>query len=51
MQSSPQAGTVLQRFAAAARQVLAQRIENAPAERGEERWRQGWNNRTQTYVP
>lgn len=51
MQSSPQAGTVLQQFAAAARRVLAQRIENAPAERGEERWRQGWNNRTLTYVP
>lgn len=51
MHASPQSGTVLQQFAAAARQVLAQRIDNAPAERGEERWRQGWNNRTLTYVP
>ncbi|MBC54709.1 MAG: hypothetical protein CMQ34_12830 [Gammaproteobacteria bacterium] len=51
MQALPPTGTVLQQFAAAARHVLAQRIENAPAARGEERWRQGWNNRTLTYVP
>lgn len=51
MQTMSGTGTVLQQFSAAARQVLAQRIDNAPAERGEERWRQGWNNRTFTYVP
>ncbi|HDZ08147.1 hypothetical protein [Pseudohongiella sp.] len=51
MLDNPRSGTVLEQFAAAARQVLARRIENAPAERGEERWRQGWNNRTLTYVP
>lgn len=51
MQVAPRSGTVLEQFAAAARQVLARRIDNAPAERGEERWRQGWNNRTLTYVP
>lgn len=36
-------------FAIAAREVLARRIANAPPERGEERWRLGWNNRTLTY--
>lgn len=51
MQAMPLTGTVLEQFSAAARQVLARRIENAPAERGEECWRQGWNNRTLTYVP
>lgn len=42
---------LLEQFAAAARAVLARRIDNSPAERGEERWRNGWNNRTFTYVP
>lgn len=41
--------SVLDAFAQAARTVLARRIANAPPERGEERWRQGWNNRTSTY--
>jgi hypothetical protein len=40
---------LLDQFASAARDVLARRIANAPPERGEERWRQGWNNRTLTY--
>lgn len=51
MLAAPQAGPVLPQFAAAAQQVLARRIGNAPPERGEERWRQGWHNRTLTYVP
>jgi hypothetical protein len=51
MLAAPDEGAALEQFAAAARQVLARRIDNAPAERGEERWRQGWNNRTLTYVP
>ncbi|HBN15176.1 MAG TPA: hypothetical protein DD407_09060 [Pseudohongiella sp.] len=42
---------LLEQFAAAARAVLARRIANAPAERNESRWRDGWNNRTFTYVP
>jgi hypothetical protein len=42
---------LLEQYAAAARAVLARRIENSPPERGEERWRNGWNNRTYTYVP
>ncbi|MEX0740437.1 MAG: hypothetical protein WD071_13925 [Pseudohongiella sp.] len=44
-------GKVLEQFAGAAQQVLARRIANAPTERGEERWRRGWTNRTLTYVP
>lgn len=40
---------LMNEFASAARDVLARRITNAPPERGEERWRQGWNNRTLTY--
>lgn len=51
MLATPAEGTVLEQFAVAARFVLARRIENAPPERGEERWRRGWDNRTLTYVP
>lgn len=51
MLDHPDDSEVLVRFAAAARAVLAQRIANAPPERGEERWRNGWNNRTLTYIP
>ncbi|OFE12368.1 hypothetical protein PHACT_03810 [Pseudohongiella acticola] len=51
MLATPDDGSVLEQFAAAAQQVLARRIDNSPAERGEERWRSGWNNRTRTYVP
>lgn len=40
---------LMDEFASAARNVLARRIANAPPDRGEERWRQGWNNRTLTY--
>ncbi|ALO45667.1 hypothetical protein PS2015_998 [Pseudohongiella spirulinae] len=47
----PSQPELLERFAAAARAVLARRIDNAPPERGEERWRDGWNNRTYTYIP
>lgn len=47
----PAQPALLERYAAAARAVLARRIENSPPERGEERWRNGWNNRTYTYVP
>jgi hypothetical protein len=49
MLANPSDDPVLDQFAAASRAVLARRIENSPAERGEERWRQGWNNRTLTY--
>lgn len=36
-------------FAAAAKRVLDRRIANAPPARGEERWRQGWHNRCDSY--
>lgn len=49
MLANPSQQPLLDQFAAAARSVLARRIDNSPAERGEERWRQGWNNRTLTY--
>ena len=38
-------------FAASARRVLAERVENAPPERRESRWLQGWHNRIATYLP
>ncbi|GAA5483284.1 hypothetical protein [Haloferula sargassicola] len=37
-------------FAASAKRVLGRRIENAPADRGEARWRAGWFNRCDTYA-
>ncbi len=37
-------------FAAAAKRVLARRIENSPPARGEKRWRDGWFNRCGTYA-
>lgn len=37
-------------FAAAAKRVLGRRIENAPAARGEGRWKAGWFNRCETYA-
>ncbi len=40
---------LMPQFAESARAVLAQRVANAPAERVEQRWIVGWNNRTLTY--
>jgi hypothetical protein len=40
---------LMPQFAAAARTVLARRIANSPSERREQRWLEGWNNRTYTY--
>lgn len=37
-------------FADKAKQVLIERIKNAPPERNEERWLKGWNNRLDTYL-
>lgn len=42
---------VLSAFAQSARDVLDRRIDNAPPARNEMRWRDGWHNRTRTYVP
>jgi hypothetical protein len=47
--ANPSEQPVLAQFAVATNAVLARRIDNSPVERGEERWRQGWNNRTLTY--
>src|SRR5690606_15281191 len=44
-------GDPLGEFAAAAREVLARRVDNAPAERGEQRWLAGWHKRVDTYLP
>lgn len=39
----------LKAFAESAKAMLSRRIKNAPPERGEERWRKGWNVRLETY--
>jgi len=36
-------------FVKAAQKILQQRVENAPPERNEQRWLQGWLNRLKTY--
>jgi hypothetical protein len=36
-------------FALSAKAMLSRRIKNSPKERGEERWRKGWNIRLNTY--
>jgi hypothetical protein len=41
----------LQGFVDSARNVLATRVQNAPVERIESRWLDGWNNRLNTYTP
>lgn len=40
---------LMPQFAAAARAVLARRVANSPSERNEQRWLEGWYNRTYTY--
>lgn len=40
---------LMSQFAAASRAVLARRVANSPSERNEQRWLEGWNNRTRTY--
>lgn len=45
------ASAPLDEFVLSARKVLAQRVANAPPERREERWLDGWNNRLSTYLP
>lgn len=42
---------VMPQFAQSARFVLQRRVDNAPPERGEERWLRGWNSRITTYEP
>lgn len=49
LQQTRNDGALMPQFAEAARTVLARRVANAPAERGEQRWLDGWNKRTRTY--
>ena len=37
-------------FAESAKRALNRRIDNSPPARGESRWREGWNNRCNTYA-
>ncbi len=37
-------------FSASAKRMLSRRIANSPPARGEKRWREGWNNRCDTYA-
>jgi hypothetical protein len=37
-------------FAQASKQVLTRRVSNAPAERKEQRWLEGWRNRCEAYA-
>ena len=41
----------LSAFIGEARNLLSQRVDNAPQERDESRWLAGWNNRLNTYQP
>jgi hypothetical protein len=43
------AGPTTAAFAASAKQVLAQRVANAPKARGEQRWLKGWHSRCDGY--
>jgi hypothetical protein len=52
LQAMPEdASDPLDAFIASADQTLTQRVANAPAERGEQRWLAGWRNRLATYRP
>lgn len=42
--------TPLEDFVQAAKEVLRERVQNAPPERHEERWLKGWFNRLDTYL-
>ncbi len=41
----------LETYVVAATEVLERRVQNAPAERNEQRWLRGWINRLHTYLP
>ena len=46
---NPKESNKLKAFAKSASSMLSRRIKNSPPERGEERWRRGWNVRLDTY--
>ena len=50
MHANPDQRDPLHQFADSAKFVLARRVANAPAERNEARWTQGWNKRIDTYI-
>lgn len=42
---------ILEDFVSSAKSVLQNRVINAPSQRNEEQWLQGWYNRLDTYLP
>jgi hypothetical protein len=46
---APDAKSAPAAFAESAKRVLARRVQNSPAERGERRWLEGWKNRCDAY--
>lgn len=50
MKDVPAGQPAAREFASAAKRVLDRRIANSPADRGEDRWRQGWHNRCDGYA-
>ena len=51
LSAMPAQSSSLEDFIVAGEQVLRRRVHNAPPERNETRWLQGWINRLQTYRP
>jgi hypothetical protein len=41
---------LMAQFSRSAKVILARRIMNSPGDRGEQRWREGWNARVATYM-
>ena len=51
LQSMPEVSShLLTDFVQAAKEVLRQRVRNAPPERNESQWLKGWCNRLDTYL-
>lgn len=50
MKGAASGPSAIQEFAHAAKEVLHLRIQNAPAERREQRWFKGWCNRIESYL-
>ena len=42
---------ILEDFISSAKTILQNRVDNAPQQRNEEQWLQGWFNRLDTYLP
>jgi hypothetical protein len=50
MRDVPAGAPAATEFSASAKRALNRRIDNSPPERGEKRWREGWDNRCNTYA-